>query len=214
MTETDWVTSNDPVAMATVLDERFGLSDRKLWLLACACLSRARSVVTQPVLCWAVRTAGRYADGRSGHADMTGSANAIQVFASTAPNEIGVTGALWELLSTDQFRDSGLDRRVQEMVQVLTEAEPDLTPHLPRLFRCVFGPLLFRPVRLTRSIRTRTVVTLAQVLYEEMPGDELPILADALEDAGCTDTDIIGHLRSPGPHVRGCFAVDLCLNLT
>ena len=36
----------------------------------------------------------------------------------------------------------------------------------------------------------------------------LPILADALEDAGCGDVDILAHLRGPGPHVRGCWAVD------
>jgi hypothetical protein len=36
-------------------------------------------------------------------------------------------------------------------------------------------------------------------------------LADALEDAGCTDPELLGHLRSPGPHVRGCWAVDLVL---
>jgi hypothetical protein len=39
----------------------------------------------------------------------------------------------------------------------------------------------------------------------------LTVLADALEDAGCTDADLLGHLRSPGPHVRGCWAVDLVL---
>jgi hypothetical protein len=39
----------------------------------------------------------------------------------------------------------------------------------------------------------------------------LAALADALEDAGCNDADLLGHLRSPGPHVRGCWAVDLVL---
>jgi hypothetical protein len=39
----------------------------------------------------------------------------------------------------------------------------------------------------------------------------LPVLADALEEAGCSDADLLGHLRGPGPHVRGCFAVDLVL---
>jgi hypothetical protein len=39
----------------------------------------------------------------------------------------------------------------------------------------------------------------------------MPILADALEEAGCTDQLILDHLRSPGPHVRGCWPVDLIL---
>jgi len=39
----------------------------------------------------------------------------------------------------------------------------------------------------------------------------LPVLADALEEAGCTDADLLGHLRGPGPHVRGCWVLDLLL---
>ena len=41
--------------------------------------------------------------------------------------------------------------------------------------------------------------------------ERLPILADALEEAGCTDAAILGHLRGPGPHVRGCWVIDLLL---
>jgi hypothetical protein len=52
---------------------------------------------------------------------------------------------------------------------------------------------------------------LAQAAYDEGAFDHLPILADALEEAGCTDEAILTHLRSPGPHVRGCWVVDLIL---
>jgi hypothetical protein len=62
------------------------------------------------------------------------------------------------------------------------------------------------------------VVALAQAAYEqrELPAGtldmaRLAVLADALEDAGCTDADLLSHLRGPGPHVRGCWAVDLIL---
>ncbi len=41
--------------------------------------------------------------------------------------------------------------------------------------------------------------------------DELPVLADALEEAGCTGAEILEHLRSPGRHARGCWALDLLL---
>jgi hypothetical protein len=51
-------------------------------------------------------------------------------------------------------------------------------------------------------------------IYDSHAFDRLPLLADALEDAGCTDPDLLGHLRCPGPHVRGCWAVDLILNKT
>ena len=52
---------------------------------------------------------------------------------------------------------------------------------------------------------------LARALYEERAFDRLPILADALEEAGCTDREILDHCRGPGPHVRGCWVVDLFL---
>jgi hypothetical protein len=55
------------------------------------------------------------------------------------------------------------------------------------------------------------VPKLAASIYEQRAFDRLPVLADALEEAGCTDADILGHLRGPGPHVRGCWAVDLIL---
>ena len=52
---------------------------------------------------------------------------------------------------------------------------------------------------------------LAQAIYEERDLRRLPVLADALEDAGCEDADLLGHLRGPGRHVRGCWALDLVL---
>ena len=57
----------------------------------------------------------------------------------------------------------------------------------------------------------RTVPRLARALYDEKDFDNLPILADALEDAGCDDADILRHCREPGRHVRGCWVLDLLL---
>lgn len=57
----------------------------------------------------------------------------------------------------------------------------------------------------------RTLPKLAQAIYDEFAFDRLPILADALEEAGCTDPDIFDHCRQPGEHVRGCWVVDLLL---
>jgi hypothetical protein len=56
-----------------------------------------------------------------------------------------------------------------------------------------------------------SIPTLARALYEERRFQDLPILADALEEAGCTNHDILTHFRDPGEHVRGCWAVDLLL---
>jgi hypothetical protein len=65
---------------------------------------------------------------------------------------------------------------------------------------------------------TLTVTSLAQTAYDErlLPGGELDpnrlsVLADAMEEVGCAEYDVLDHLRAPGPHVRGCWAVDLVL---
>src|SRR5262249_12456952 len=55
------------------------------------------------------------------------------------------------------------------------------------------------------------VANLAQSIYDDRTFEQMPILADALEEAGCTDADILSHCRGPGPHVRGCWVVDLLL---
>jgi hypothetical protein len=82
------------------------------------------------------------------------------------------------------------------------------------LLRDIFDPLLVRnnpitPDRMTW--RDETVTRLAASIYDKRAFDRLPILADALEEAGCTDAAILEHCRGPGPHVRGCWVVDLLL---
>jgi hypothetical protein len=52
---------------------------------------------------------------------------------------------------------------------------------------------------------------LAEAIYEEQAFERMPILADALEEAGYRDPTILGHCRGSGPHVRGCWVVDLIL---
>jgi hypothetical protein len=87
------------------------------------------------------------------------------------------------------------------------------------LLRDIFGPLPFRPVAvpdvwLTWNAGTVRRLAEAADAERQMPGGTLDparlgVLADALEEAGCTDPDLLGHLRGPGPHVRGCWPVDL-----
>jgi len=92
---------------------------------------------------------------------------------------------------------------------------------LAALLRDVFGPLAFRRIAADPAWlawKDSTVAKLAQAAYDNrsLPSGRLDpaslaVLADALEEAGCTNADVLGHLRGPGPHVRGCWAVDLLL---
>jgi hypothetical protein len=78
------------------------------------------------------------------------------------------------------------------------------------LVRCLFGNP-FTPVNLNSAWLTSTVLALAHGIYSEKAFDGMPILADALQDAGCDNEDILSHCRSDGSHVRGCWVVDLLL---
>ncbi len=69
----------------------------------------------------------------------------------------------------------------------------------------------FHPVAFDPAWRTEAVVGPARGVYEDRAFDRLPVLADALEDAGCADAAVLAHCRGPGPHVRGCWVVDLVL---
>ena len=69
----------------------------------------------------------------------------------------------------------------------------------------------FNPVTINPKWLTSTVVSLAQQMYDSRDFSAMPILADALQDSGCSNEDILNHCRGPGPHVRGCWVCDLCL---
>jgi hypothetical protein len=94
-------------------------------------------------------------------------------------------------------------------------AEPEETYLADRcqVVREMFGNP-FRPITVDPSwlaSNNGTVPKLAQSIYDERVFDRLPILADALEDAGCTNQDMLMHCRAGGEHVRGCWVVDLLL---
>jgi hypothetical protein len=70
----------------------------------------------------------------------------------------------------------------------------------------------FRRVKFDKRWRTDTAVALAHQMYESREFSAMPILADALQDAGCDNTDILDHCRDAGAtHIRGCWVVDLVL---
>jgi len=81
---------------------------------------------------------------------------------------------------------------------------------LANILRDIFGNP-FRPVRFDVRWRTSNVIDLSRTIYEGRAFERLPILADALMDAGCADEQVLEHCRSDGPHVRSCWVVDVVL---
>ncbi len=86
----------------------------------------------------------------------------------------------------------------------------EVEPKQAALVREIIGNP-FRPVAIDPSWLSSTAFALAQGIYDDKAFDRLPILADALQDAGCENADLLNHLRSEGPHVKGCWVLDLIL---
>jgi hypothetical protein len=118
-----------------------------------------------------------------------------------------VWGSLGDVIDGDRTRTGDTAPELEAMRDLAHRAlsqEGDL-------LRDIFGNP-FRPLTLASPLGTPIVSGIARVIYEERAFERLPILADALEDAGCADRDILDHLRGPGPHVRGCWVLDLILD--
>jgi hypothetical protein len=94
---------------------------------------------------------------------------------------------------------------MRDLMRGLTDS-----PTLSAILRDVAGNP-FRPAVLEPAWQTANAVALAQTIYQQRAFDRLPILADALEEAGCTQTAMLEHCRTSGPHVRGCWVLDLVL---
>jgi hypothetical protein len=103
-----------------------------------------------------------------------------------------------------------------ERQEVVLRSEDELVlregAYATSLVRCIFGNP-FRPGVIDPDWLRRdgSVAKLAQGIYEDESFDDLPILADALEEAGCTAAGILAHCREAGPHARGCWPVDTVL---
>jgi hypothetical protein len=106
--------------------------------------------------------------------------------------------------------------RAASWASAWNQAEADENRKLVCLLQDIAGnpfrPVVVDPAWL--SWNRGTVVQLAKAIYDERAFDRLPILADALEDAGCHEAPILHHCRGPGPHVPGCWPLDLVLGKT
>ena len=157
-----------------------------------------------------------YPGGRSGWMLAAGAGNPGGVAAGwVADWAIGTAG--W-LAAYAAFHAA---TQASRLVRQATRSVEDwLDPVQADLLRDIFGNP-FHPVTLSPAVlawNDAAVVHLAQAGYDErrlpsgtLDNGRLAVLADAFEEAGCTDADILGHLRAFGPHVRGCWAVDIVL---
>jgi hypothetical protein len=230
MSEAERLTGSDPRAILKRL--RGHGSHRKFRLFAAACAQLLPLAENADRA--AVEVALRYADGAASPAELKAvSAVALRavretptwplyprkrlkesIWAATQSSAFGsawtTAGAVPEALGVAARERGRLAAGGDGDWPAYREAIKWAEAQAVALLRDLFGP----PTPLDPCLRWGeggVAVRLAQAIYDDRAFDRLPVLADALEDVGCTDADILGHLRGAGPHVRGCWAVDLLL---
>ncbi|VTR94621.1 Uncharacterized protein (Fragment) OS=uncultured bacterium PE=4 SV=1 [Gemmata massiliana] len=231
MTETEWLAACDPMPMLSYLGDKG--SCRKHRLFGCACCRRIWSYLSDPRSQEAVRGAELYADGQITQQALSsvqvGADRAMRPwsernFVGTGPLERAGIFRAWVSSSAAKAVArptnflNNLARSIREATHYALLAEfgdrytlgPGRTQH-GDLLRDVFGNP-FRPIVFSPDWRTSTTTTLAAQMYESRDFSALPILADALQDAGCDSEEVLDHCRATSEvHVRGCWIVDLVL---
>jgi len=236
MTETEWLACTDPDPMLEFL--RGKTSQRKLRFLACACVRRILHLLEDnqerfkanerckaaielatseaELAKKAVEVAERFADGKATEAEL----KAVYPDDEEASCYAAGPDAAWTAKASayraryiaNYYSPSSYPPGAAFRSPSPSDHDREQAAQC-HLIRCIFGNS-FRPVTLDLSWRTPSVVNLAEAIYEHRAFDCLPLLAGALEEVGCRDTEILAHCRWSWPHVRGCWAVDLALGKT
>ena len=212
MTEAEWVAATEPAVLFGYGRNHF--SDRKLRLFACEACYRVWDYLT-PTCQEALSVLVQYADGLADKDELSGAQNrAVEslrcaedeavYFATDADTWMAAREAIYGVAGKEIIWGwpGRNETNVVEQYRELAIAAD--------LLRDIFGNP-FRPVTFSPAWRTDTAVALAQQMYDAREFHAMPILADALQDAGCDNPDVLNHCRESGPHVRGCWVVDLVL---
>jgi hypothetical protein len=216
LTEREWIACDDPIApMLEFL--RGKASDRKLRLFAVACCRRVWDLLADSRSQRAVEVAERFADGRASEEELRTAAEGANAVRQAAYQvlEANTAGGGWDHEADAQcnLADYAADVVASEAYTAARSVDRQWRLQSD-ILRDIFGNP-FRPLPTLDPAWLRwhdaTISRLAQQMYDSRDFASMPILADALEEAGCTSADILDHCRGPGPHVRACWVVDQIL---
>jgi hypothetical protein len=240
MTETEWLAAAEPEPMLDYLRGRATARKRRLFAVAC-CRSvwhlltdeRSRRAVElaeryadgladEEDLRRAAAGAETVAEALAAYAGPT-DRNAESSAAFAALNATRADGNVASYVAANAasaaYHEGAIDAEDEDLTTALAR-RPGAAASRARerteqadILRELFGNP-FKPVTVDRAWllwNGGTVSALATKVYAENAFDRLPLLADSLEDAGCWETNLLGHLRGPGAHARGCWALDLIL---
>ena len=228
MTEAEWLACTDPEKMLEFLQGK--VSDRKLRLFACACCRRIWPLIeTEPRDWQAVLVSEWYADGLGTIGHLLYARNESR----SSERAAATTSAFWAAT----YAVRGVELALRHSTRAPEDRNHYLHMEENRSYFAGYAPaadclvaeqqlgqakllrdIFSNPFRPSPSLspavlgwNDSTVRRIAQTIYEEHDFEHLPILADALEDAGCDNADILKHCREPGEHVCGCWVLDLLL---
>lgn len=220
MTEAEWEASNSPRGMIYAFMGG-GLGDRKLRLFACACCHRIWHLLTDPRSRRAVEASEQYAD-EIGSLELllhthqeAWKAQEIAERGEAKQAAMAAYYGSYPRMNWDTAETTARDAVYALRPQATPTPEERAVSNSERRAQCdllrdIFGNP-FRPTDFSPDWRTDTAVALAHTMYESREFSAMTILADALQDAGCDNLDVLSHCRGAGPHVRGCWVVDLVL---
>ena len=213
MTEADWLTCTDAEAM--LLSLRGKATERKLRLYSCACCRRVWDRLSRSGR-KAVETAERFADGRAGWwGTFAREARLLPEMPRAGhPRQLERSVVHGLVSPWAEWSDGAGVGVACEAARLVGDGRPGPADLVRDIFRYPRPVTLFprRLATLDPHWRTADVLGLARAIYDDRAFDRMPLLADALMDAGCDNDEVIAHCRSPGPHVRGCWVVDLVLD--
>lgn len=215
MTEAEWLACEDPQPMLEAFDFHLPLVTvrtcfdgdlRRCRQFAISCCHQVW--VRLPV--WGKQTLGvleRYIDGRASEAEFR--VDVVQQVSWAGARSQWLVGLAYSYGSARFDSPYAAARRVAEGCAAVDVPIPPVFRRAFQadLLRCIFGNP-FHPVTILPEWRTGAVIALAQQMYESRDFSAMPILADALMDAGCSDEAILAHCRGNTPHRRGCHVID------
>lgn len=207
MTEKQWLATRAPYSLVYSL-HRF-VAERKLRLFACAYFRARWGHLVPPQVLEVVATSEDYADDPGLKEQLRKGKRKIAMKSADPPGVkeakhaaqmVTRLGDEWLAAATMLNPESGMNLAPSPIDRAATEA----------MIRCAFGNP-YRPLRPARGWLTRDVVNVARGMYAARDFGGMPVLADALQEAGCEDAGVLAHCREPGPHARGCWVVDALL---
>lgn len=221
MTEAEWAVCQESEKMLEYLAGR--ASDRKLRLFACACCFEVWYLLRDKNSKKAATTSERYAEGLLAAPRMAGlheaAGQAITEWATFPQAAAGrpFSEELAHAVTSPEAVTAAVG--AAEIAASWSEADAREIGYAARrrsqaaLLRCIAGNP-FKPISIAPAVlawQQGTVVRMATVIYEEWKWEDMPLLGDALEEAGVTDQAVLDHCRGKGPHARGCHVVDAIL---